>query len=215
MAKERNMGFVVTRPGGSNDPEFQTYARLLRQRGADLGNLPRIRDPFSGQRWLYVWNTQTEAAAFAEDLKQQTGDPAWAVVEVRTQASEGPLGPVVIQLVRQADGFTFGLHALSQVLIRSAFPQAVRAITYATIDTPTWYDFRKRKGDLGELVRAFATPLTGLTCEQLETIGYVVVDADSDRTLVSVPATLLGEGQDATSSSGHSEVGGPGSVGGG
>src|SRR4051794_7497776 len=154
------MGFTVTRPGGTRDAEFQDYARLLRQRGVDLGSLPRVRDPITDRRWLYVWDTRAEAQAFADELKERMSDPGWEVVEVNGPASEGPLGPVVIQMVRQADGLTFGLHPLSRALIRSAFPRAVNATTYATIDTPTWYDFKKTRGGLADLVREIAPGLT-------------------------------------------------------
>jgi hypothetical protein len=112
------MGFTVTHPGGTKDAAFQAYARLLRQRGVDLGKLPRARDPISDRRWLYVWNTQADAQAFADELKEQTGDPTWEVVQVNGPPSEGPLGSVVIQMVRQADGLTFGLHPLSRAMIR-------------------------------------------------------------------------------------------------
>jgi hypothetical protein len=184
------VGFTVTRPGGASDSEFQTYVRLLRQRGMDIGKLPRVRDPITGRRWLSVWNGREEAQRFADDLRQQTSDPAWEVIEVSAPTSEGPLGPVVVQLVRQADGLTFSLHPLSRALIRSAFPRAVSATTYATIDLPAWEDFKKTKGGLHELVREVAPSLTGLNAGQLDTVGYSVVDADTDETLVSVPPAL-------------------------
>jgi hypothetical protein len=78
-------------------------------------------------------------------------------------------------------------------MIRSAFPQTVSAATYATIDPPTWSEFRKTKGGLGELVREVLPALTGLSPEQLEALGYSVVDADTNETLVSVPPALAGQ----------------------
>src|SRR5207302_1214846 len=104
-----------------------------------------------------------------------TRDAAWSVVEVNGPASEGPLGPIVIQMVREADGLTFGLHPLSQALIHSAFPGVIGPITYATIDTPTWDEFKKTKGGLGDLMREIAPGLTGLSLTQLESLGYSVV----------------------------------------
>ena len=141
---------------------------------------------------MYVWNTPAEAEAFANELKEQTNDPAWEVVEVSASPSEGPLGPVVIQMVRQAEGLTFALHPLGRALIRSAFPQAVSSTTYATIDTANWYDFRKSKGGLRELAREVVPGLTGLNLAQLETLGYSVIDADSGETLVSTPPAEAG-----------------------
>ena len=44
------MGFTVTRPGGTKNAEFEAYARLLRQQGKELGNLPRVPDPENSSR---------------------------------------------------------------------------------------------------------------------------------------------------------------------
>jgi hypothetical protein len=181
------MGFTVTRPGGANDAEFQNYARLLRKRGLDLGKLPRVPEPGTNRRWLYVWDQQAEAQAFAKALKKDTGDGEWAVVEVNNPSSEGPLGPIVIQLVREGSGLTFALHTLSRALIRSAFPDAVAATTFATLTISAWNEFRKTKGELGDLVREIVPVLTGLTREQLESLGYAVVDTNSDQTLIFRP----------------------------
>ncbi|MGH7172148.1 MAG: hypothetical protein ACRELG_17880 [Gemmataceae bacterium] len=188
------MGFTVTHPGGIADAEFPTYARLLRQRGVDLGKLPRVRDPIAQRRWLHVWNARAEAEAFAQELKAWTGDRAWEVVEVNGAASEGPLGSVVIQLVRQVEGLTFGLHPLSRAMLRSAFSQTVSPTTYVTVDTSTWDDFRKTKGGLNELVREIVPSLTGLSRDQLEALGYAVVDADTNQTLLSAPVAATANG---------------------
>jgi hypothetical protein len=188
------MSFTVMRPGGTKDAEFQAYARLLRQTGKDLGKLLRVPEPGTGRRWLYAWAARDEAQAFADELKKRTGNGEWVVVEVASPPSEGPLGPLVIQMKRQVEGLTFGLHILSQALIRSAFPGAVSSATYATIDTPTWYDIKKRKGGLADLVREIAPLLTGLNREQLNILGYSVVDSDTDETLVSVPLAQANQG---------------------
>jgi hypothetical protein len=187
---ETVMGFTVTRPGGTKDAEFQAYARLLRQKGVDLGKLPRVPEPGTNRRWLYVWNSQADAQAFANELKEHSGDPGWQVVQVNGPPSVGPLGPVLIQMVRQAEGLTFRLHPLSRAMIRSAFPDAVSPTTYASIDPSNWDDFRKKKGGLADLVRELAPNLTGLMPEQLAALGYAVVDADTDETLVFVPPAI-------------------------
>ena len=47
------MGFVVTRPVGTKDAEFEAYVRLLRQQGKDIGYLPRVPDPENPKRrWV-------------------------------------------------------------------------------------------------------------------------------------------------------------------
>src|SRR5258708_4416962 len=119
------MGFTVTRPGGTKDAEFETYARLLRQQGKDLGNLPRVPDPENPRRrWVYVGNRQEEAQQFADELKEQTDDTDWRVEPTAAPPSNGPFGPVLIQLARRSDGLVFALHPLSLALIREAFPNA-------------------------------------------------------------------------------------------
>jgi hypothetical protein len=152
----------------------------------DLGKLPRVPDPNTGRRWLYVWDTQPKAQAFANELKKRTGDPGWEVLEVNAPPSEGPLGPLLIQLARRGDGLTFALHPLSRALIRSAFPQAF-GVSMVSVDTQTWNDFRKTRGELADLVRQIAPGLTGLSGDQLENLGYVVLDDQSGQTVVFVP----------------------------
>ena len=61
------MAFTVSRnDGGTKDAEFEVYARLLREQGIDLGNLPRAPEPGTGRRWLYVWDSRERAQAFAD-----------------------------------------------------------------------------------------------------------------------------------------------------
>jgi hypothetical protein len=210
------MGFTVTHSGGTKDAAFQDYARLLRRYGIDLGKALRVPEPDTNRRWLYVWNDQAKAQAFADELKATTADPEWGVVEVNGQVSEGPLGPLVIQIARRRDGLTFGLHTLSRTLIRSAFPGAV-GVSYTFIDTATWHEFRKVRGDLTALTQQVVPAITGLTNEQLEGLGYAVIDAGDDATLVFLrPGTLphAGGGVSADGASGGADASPPSSVGG-
>jgi hypothetical protein len=194
--KETLMGFVVTRPGGTKDVEFEAYARLLRQQGKDLGNLPRVPDPENPKRrWVYVWNTEREAEQFANELNEETGNGAWRVVPSAAPPSNGPFGPVLIQLARRSDGLVFALHPLSLAMIREAFPNAAPATTNAFIDVQTWDDFQKTQGRLVDLVREIAPSLTGLTQDQLTDLGYAVLDAETDRTWVYAPPRSVAQGQ--------------------
>src|SRR5205823_4228495 len=115
------MSFTVSRQGGTKDIEFEAYARLLRQKGADLAKLQRVPEPGTGRRWLSVWNSQADAQAFADELKERTRDPAWEVIEVSAPASEGPLGPLEIQVGRQSNGWTFALHPLTRQMVQQIF----------------------------------------------------------------------------------------------
>jgi hypothetical protein len=181
------MSFIVTRPGGVGDNVFREYSRVLRKRQVDLGRVPRVPDPALPTRWVYAWPTRAEAQAFAAELKKQTFDKSWKVIAVEAPPSEGPLGPVVIQLLRQGDGLTLAVDSLSRVVIQSAFPGAVNAATYTLTDPETWEEFRRTKGGLAALVRELAPGLTGLSLEDLNSVGYVVVDYEAEKTLLSVP----------------------------
>jgi hypothetical protein len=179
------MGYTVTRPGGTKDVEFEEYAQLLRRRGVDLARLPRVPEPGSGRRWLYVWDSPTEAQAFADELKRQTEDASWEVAEVDAAPSEGPLGPVEIQAARRRDGWAFALHPLSRLMIRKLFPDSCRTGSVS---------IRSENGDkaasappVADLAEQVAVLLTGLSLEQITTTfgGYRVYDPVKKRELVA------------------------------
>src|SRR5689334_962108 len=189
------MGFTVTGPVGAKDAEFEAYARLLRQHGKHLGNLPRVPDPQNPRRrWASVWDTEEEAQEFADELKEQTGDSAWYVAPTSAPASNGPFGPVLIQLARQSDGLSWALHPLSRAMIREAFVDAAPATSNAFVDTQTWHNFRQTRGDLGALARGIIPSLTGLSLDKLADLGYAVIDADTDQTWVYVPPAAVANG---------------------
>ena len=190
------MGFTVTGPAGTKDAEFEAYARLLRQRGKALGNLPRVPDPQDPKRrWVYVWDTQEEAQRFADALKEQTRDTDWHVEPTAAAPSNGPFGPVLIQLARRSDGLALALHPLSRAMIREAFAGAAPAVSNAFVNTQTWHDFRKTRGDLSALAREILPSLTGLSMDRLADLGYAVIDADTDQTWVYVPPAVVVNGQ--------------------
>lgn len=183
------MGFTVTYPGGTKDSEFQTYARLLRQSGIDLGRLPRVPEPNTRRKWLHVWPDREQAETFRARLAEETGDPSWAVEEVTSPPTNGPLGPLLVECARQSGRFTFGLHPLSRQMVRSAFSGAVGASS-VNIDQRTWDEFRAGGGNFAGLVRMVLPALTGLTAQQVEDLGYAVLDTDSERTLVYQPPPI-------------------------
>ncbi len=186
------MGYTVAKRGGTKNGEFEAYARLLRQQGKDLGKLPRVPEPNANARrsWLHVWNDSEDAQAFAKELRKRTGDDAWEVVPVTVQPSEGPLGPILIQQARRGDGISFSLHILSHWLIRSAFPHAV-GVSRVGFEPETWRDFYRVHGGLRTVVRQVAPSLTGLTLEQLETLGYAVIDDEDFETILYQPPAEL------------------------
>src|SRR5262245_17541677 len=120
------MGFTVVHRGGMKDVEFEPYALLLHRRGVDLAKLPRVPEPGTGRRWLPVWDSKADARAFADELRKRTRDRAWEIAEVNGRPSEGPLGPVEIEVARKIDGWAFGLHPLSELTIQKVFPGSCR-----------------------------------------------------------------------------------------
>jgi hypothetical protein len=67
------MAFTVNHNEGmTKDAEFEAYARLLRQQGVNLGKLPRAPEPVTGRRWLYAWDSEEKARAFADELNNRT-----------------------------------------------------------------------------------------------------------------------------------------------
>jgi hypothetical protein len=181
------MAFTVHRNDGmTKDAEFEAYARLLRQKGVDLGKLPRAPEPGTRRRWLYVWDSRQNAQAFADELRKRTRDNAWTVVEVDAPPSEGPMGPLIVQVGRRANGLAFGLHPLSRAIIQSAFPNKKASVTTVSINFETLHDFQATHGSIENLAREVVPTLTGLKLQELEKLGYALIEDDTYRTLVFV-----------------------------
>lgn len=187
------MPFTVNRVEGmTKDAEFEAYVRLLRQKGIDLGRLPRSPEPRTGRHWLYVWDSRDDAEDFANELNRRTGDRGWSVVEVAAPDSDGPMGPIIIQMGRRANGLVFGLHPLSLTMIRSAYPDARAAVAPISIHFDTLEDFTATYGSIEALARNVVAPtLTGLDLSALEDLGYALIEDDTNRTLVFVPPAEL------------------------
>jgi hypothetical protein len=186
------MGFTVAHSSGlTTSSEYLAYTRLLRKKGVDLGQTPRVQDQ-SGNRWLYVWDRMQEAVQFANELNRDAGAEEWVVREVNAPASRGPLGPLVIQLARRVDGFSFSIHPLSKAVIKSAFPDAQPGVTRIFVDVEKWMDWKSTQGGIDDLTRELALPLTGLDRDQLDGVGFVLVDDETGKTLIDAkPVSLL------------------------
>ncbi len=179
------MGFTVTHQGGTKDLEFEAYARLLRQKGVDLAKLSRVPEPGDSRRWLYFWDDEADARAFADELKRRTRDSAWGVVKVNAPPSEGPLGPVEIEVGRQSNGWTFILHPFSRHMLQEIFPKSCR-VPSVFIASDTRQDFRATTGDVSDLAEQVAMILTGVDIERLTEKfgGFRVYDAATKKELV-------------------------------
>jgi hypothetical protein len=171
---------VAPRPKAT-PADHAEYARLLRQQGIDLANAPRVLEPVSG-RWLFVWEHEPDARRFAKELARITSADAWRVEKVTGHASLGPLGPLMVELSRRSDGLLFGLHPLSRLVLQTAFPACIGASS-VFYDAQRWRDYRQSGGRFDDLAWKMALALTGLPEDQLDEIGIVVIDDDTDETL--------------------------------
>lgn len=180
------MPFTVTRPGGMTDAEFAAYRIALAREGCDLARLARTLDPADGRRWLAAWDDAAVAGRFAPLLAEEVGGADWQVVEVDS-TSEGPLGPLVVQYHFDGTGLVFVLDDVTEAMLRAAYPDRVPIATYLTLEQDGWDRYRQRGGGLHDLVREILPVLTALAPDDLDPLGVLVLDADSDKTLLSVP----------------------------
>ena len=186
------MAFTVGRNDGfTKDAEFEAYARLLRQQGVDLGKLPRA-DQGLGAAGCTSGIPGKKLQAFADELKKRTRDNAWVVLEVAAPPSEGPLGPIIVQVGRRANGLVFGLHPLSRAMILSAFPDVKGTAATISVNFDTFQDSLTTHGSIEKLASEVVPILTGLQLQETEKLGYALIEEDTDRTLVFVrPGDLV------------------------
>jgi hypothetical protein len=166
--------YTVHKPDGTKDREFEAYKGLLEESGIDLSQVPRTQEPGTGHRWLYVWNDRTFAERFRRELSTRTRDPSWEVYEFdQPQEEVGPLAPLDIVAEHTSDGTVFRLAPTSQERIMRSFPNA-----HLTGEV-FWGTERQRthEHDRGPIWDQVASTLTGLSAEQLETLGgYRIVE---------------------------------------
>lgn len=192
IAGGTNVSYVVCHRGEVKDSEFWNYHRVFRQHKGDLARTLRVPDPETRRRWLPVWKSKAEASAFAKDLAERTAVGNWEVQKVSDgEASEGALGPIVLQMKRSPIDILFAVDHLSQLLIQSAYPNAVPRLTYAAISFPDWEAYQRKKGGITSLVREVMPLLTGMTLDELDEVGYLVIDTKDEDTYVRNTPLLL------------------------
>jgi hypothetical protein len=77
-------------------------------------------------------------------------------------------------------------------MIKSAFPDTRGTATTVSINFETLQDFLTTHGSIDELAREVVPTLTGLTLQELEKLGYALIEDDTERTLVFVrPGDLV------------------------
>lgn len=77
-------------------------------------------------------------------------------------------------------------------MIQSAFPCAKGTARSVAINFDTLDDFRTTFGNMDDLAREIVPTLTGLKLQELEKLGYALIEDDTNRTLVFVrPGDLV------------------------
>jgi hypothetical protein len=186
------MAWTVARnDAGNTNEEFEAYSRLLNQLGYNLGKLPRSPDPKTGRRWVYVWSNRKEAEAFAKTLNKRTKGKDWVTDEVAAPPSEGPMGPIIIQVGRRSSGWILGLNSLSWSMIQKAFPDAVAPASSLSVDFESSEDFFRKYESIPKLASKVVPVLTGLLPERLDELGYALIEDDTHRTLMYSPPSEL------------------------
>jgi hypothetical protein len=98
---------------------------LLEEIGIDLTNVPRVLEPGTTNRWLYVWKSKPEAERFARELGVRLRDPSWSVHGFELPREEfGPLAPLTILSIPVNNGTVFRLEGNSQARIMQHYPNA-------------------------------------------------------------------------------------------
>jgi hypothetical protein len=174
--------FTVTIQGGTKDIEYEAYIRLLKEWKIDVTDTLRVLEKGTLTRWVYAWRKRADAERFAEELRKRTRNRTWYVHEFQTdQLSQGSLIPVEIAVSRRSDGYTYGLHPNSQMLIRQRFPNA-RMVPSVFIGSETQASFERDHPE--SIWDHVVMILTGLNEEQLNELGgYRVYDPESDKVL--------------------------------
>jgi hypothetical protein len=173
-------GFAVTKPGGTKDYEFEASKALLEAIGIDLSNVPRVQEPGTARRWLYVWRDRAAAQAFARELGARTGDTSCAVQECDLPADDsGPLAPLDVIAEPVADGTRSRLSTASQERIMRRFPSA-RLAGEVILSHQAQQTFERERGPVWPRVISL---LSGLTLDQVNELGGYRVYESVVRTL--------------------------------
>jgi hypothetical protein len=161
--------YTVTKDGGT-DAEYKAYVQLLSDSGIDVAQAPRVPEPNTNRRWLYVWDDARQAERFAEALRMRTGDRSWRVYAFEKDGSSiGPVAPLDIYTVREDDGTIYFLDPPSRERIVRHAPHAN---LYASlfISDETYADLLRQYGEESWWHQACKL-LTGLPDEYVKRLG--------------------------------------------
>jgi hypothetical protein len=190
------MGYTVARPAGCNDWEMYEYLVRLSQRGVEVGQAPRVRDPLTGQRWLYHWDDREAAEAHAAKMRKHFKDSTWRVIEVPGPTDVGPLWPLVFHVAIGRVEVWIAANDFTERILATLHPKAVPPATSLVIDKAAWQTYQTAKGGFDCWAREVMPVLTGISLAQIDAIGYTLVDDVTHEILVSndarTPAVFAG-----------------------
>ena len=172
--------YTVRKPGFNTDPEFQAYIDLLEEIGIDIASAPRIPEPGTTNRWLYVWRNRPQAERFAREIGGRLRDPSWAVHEFDIPDEErGPLAPLVIWSMPTIQGSLFRMDPKSQARVMHHFPNAKLA-GEVLFPADVRHDYERRHGSVWDQVIMM---LTGIPDESIDRLGGVRILSEEGETL--------------------------------
>jgi hypothetical protein len=180
--------YTVKKPEPNTEREFQAYIDLLEEIGIDIANVPRVLEPGTTNRWLYVWRSRPQAERFARELGGRLRDPSWEVHEFDIPDEErGPLAPLIIWAIPTAEGTAFRLDPKSQARVMHHFPNA-RLAGEMLFPSQVRRDHQRQHGPAWDQVIVI---LTGIPDESIDCLGGVrILSPDGEILHERVPTNL-------------------------
>ncbi len=171
--------YTVTLPIGTNDNDFADYTHLLEEVGIDVSNAPRVLEPKTSRKWLYAWTKKEEAERFTLELRRRTRNNGWYVQQVSpTTENRGPVAPLEVATVPEADQFLYYLIPSSRERVIAAYPKA-KLVASVAVPVGEQQDQLPQRGT--EWWEKMTRELTGLGDEQIDSLGGVRVLGETDK----------------------------------
>ncbi|HYT88568.1 MAG TPA: hypothetical protein VEL76_07655 [Gemmataceae bacterium] len=191
------MGFTVIHEGETTEKQWRMYdevvSRSLLKRGINLDRVPLAPTGAVGGAPLYVWDSEADASAVAQELNEWAIEPTWRVRVVSDQPRLGPFRPLEIRVGKQVTSWNFGLDPLTIVSLRMCYPASCPREGVSV----HWRYPPGAPSSLAEvqsLAVQFLPILTGLSEKELHPFwGYQIVDAAPDHLLIG-PVPFQPEG---------------------
>jgi hypothetical protein len=161
--------FSVTKPGGTKEFEFDAFTRLLEEIGVDVANAPRVPEPGTHRRWLYVWRRKEEAEGFARELQLRTRDGSWQVQAFKAEEEQtsGPVAPLDIYESHEDEDYRYFLAPTSRERVIRAFPHT--NLYPVTISLQNRESMMQQFGDMWW--DQLCIVITGLSREKILSLG--------------------------------------------